>query len=124
MTTRWIDGLKVTEYPRKSRPSSFCFLDARAPNGRVSRSLLKGELLEARVRSELAKLDNLGVTGVLGPGEQSRDEDEAKVKEPSRAGFSATAQVRHDISGLGHQVRRRPQCAPRAQGLGTCEDPA
>ena len=94
MTTHWIDGLEVTEYQRKKRPSSFCFLDKRAPGGRVSRSLLKGELLEARVRSELAKLDEVSQGGVLDPGEQSRDEDEAKVKEPSRQGVCSNVRTR------------------------------
>ena len=83
MTTHWIDGLEVTEYQRKKRPSSFSFLDKRAPGGRVSRSLLLGELLETRVRSELVKLAKKSQAGVLDPGAQSKDDDE--VKNPSRA---------------------------------------
>ena len=49
MPTQWVDGLKVSVYPRKGRLPSFCFLDARATNGRISKSLLKGETLIVRV---------------------------------------------------------------------------
>ena len=63
MPKHWIADLEVTEYPRKGRPSSFCFLDVRAPGGCISKSLLKGECLETRVRSELAALDHLAQGG-------------------------------------------------------------
>ena len=63
MPKHWIADLEVTEYPRKGRPSSFCFLDVRAPGGCISKSLLKGECLETRVRSELAALEHLAQGG-------------------------------------------------------------
>ena len=54
--TQWVGDLEVKVYPRKGRPSSFCFLDTRAPKGYVSKSLNKGETLEVRVAPNWPRL--------------------------------------------------------------------
>ena len=77
---RWSRGHRVPE----EETTVFILLPRQACTWwRVSRSLLLGELLETRVRSELVKLAKKSQAGVLDPGAQSKDDDE--VKNPSRA---------------------------------------
>ena len=82
--TQWVGDLEVKVYPRKGRPSSFCFLDTRAPKGYVSKSLNKGETLEVRVRSELAALDKKAQEVELNP-DMGVDVDNVSAEEPVRA---------------------------------------
>ena len=82
--TQWVGDLEVNVYPRKGRPSSFSFLDTRAPKGRISKSLNKGETLEVRVRSELAALDKKAQGVELNP-DMDVDADNASAEEPVRA---------------------------------------